>query len=198
MYLAVVSPTTDPSLRLSRLSPTFVGPSDAHARVNWRVRRSPWRDSPECSARVKAAAESAYRQKCQTLNELIGRHYRHFSSSIRLNIVETKPSCQGKGHIVMMFLLTLILVNANINRNVDSLYFVFLPAGFQRADHSPCGHHRPHRLLLVGQLHPGGNFNYVGARCLGLPHGGTESRSVRDRKQMSTFGMRRLKAVLAL
>lgn len=53
-------------------------------------------------------------------------------------------------------------------------------AGFQGADHSPRGHHRPHLFLLAGQLHPGGHVDHVTARRLRLPNGGmkTEKRTL--------------------
>lgn len=54
-------------------------------------------------------------------------------------------------------------------------YFAYLPAGFQRADHSPCRHHSPHRFLLAGELHPGGHFDHASARCLRLPNGGMKT-----------------------
>lgn len=54
----------------------------------------------------------------------------------------------------------------------ENLFYLYVFAGFQRAGHPPRGHHRPHRLLLAGQLHPGGNFNHVSARRFGLPDGG--------------------------
>lgn len=56
----------------------------------------------------ESGCRAACRQKCQTWNGWIGRHYRHFSSQICLIVVGTKPSCQGKGHMIMVFLLILV------------------------------------------------------------------------------------------
>ncbi|KAL2307029.1 hypothetical protein Nmel_004983 [Mimus melanotis] len=43
--------------------------------------------------------------------------------------------------------------------------------GFQRADHPPRGHHHPHQLLLVRQLHPCRDAHHGPARLLGLSAG---------------------------